>query len=86
MNQDPAVRDHAAHTLQMLFQHLGSGGTQPTPAGVNLGGMALQVEQFFNMPVELASIFLAMATDLTQLVLQSLEQAGIVLVEGLSPI
>jgi hypothetical protein len=86
MTQDPQVRDRAVGILEGLFHHVGSGGTQPVPGGVNLGGMAVQLEQFFNMPMELASIFLTMATDLTQMILTSLEQAGIVLVEGLTPL
>ena len=84
-DQDPAVAGRAASILHGLFNHLGSGGTQPVPPGVNLGVLGTQVEQFLNMPVELAEIFLGMAADLTKLILTSLEQAGLVLVEGLAP-
>lgn len=86
MNQDPLVRQTAAGVLSGLFRHLGSGGSQPVPAGLNLGAMGTQVEEFLEMPVELAEIFLSMSTQLTELVLTSLEQAGIVLVKGLLPI
>jgi hypothetical protein len=86
VNQNPLTRDRAAGVLSGLFHHLGSKGGAPAPEGVNLGGMATQLEQFVNMPVELAQVFLGMATDLTELVLTSLEQAGIVLVEGLTPV
>jgi hypothetical protein len=85
VTQDPQVRDRAADVLSGLFRHLGSGGTDPVPAGLNLGGMGKQVEQFIAMPIELANIVLNMSTQLTELILTSLEQAGVVLVEGLTP-
>jgi hypothetical protein len=84
MNQDPGVRQDAAGILTGLFRHLGSGGSQPAPAGiVGLGG---QLAEFMEMPIELANIFLNMSVQLTELVLKSLEEAGIVLVKGLSPV
>lgn len=82
MNQDPAVRDEAAGVLSGLFRHLGSGGTQPTAGGLDVGG---QFAQLLEMPVELANIFLNMSVQLTELVLRSLEEAGIVLARGLMP-
>lgn len=85
MTQDPATRDRAATLLHSLFNHIGSGGTQPVPAGVNLGAMGTQIQQLLEIPVELAQIFIGMAGDLTEVILTSLEQAGIVLAEGLIP-
>lgn len=85
MNQDPQTRSHAASILEGLFRHIGSGGSEPVPQGVNLGGMGQQVEQFVAMPLELAQLFTGMAVDLTNLILDSLEQAGIILAEGLIP-
>lgn len=86
MTQDPQVRDQAAGVLSGLFRHLGSGGSQPAPGGLNLGAMGTQFEQLVEMPVELANIFLNMSVQLTELILRSLEEAGIVLAKGLSPV
>jgi hypothetical protein len=86
MSQDPRVRDEAVGVLSGLFRHLGSGGTQPAPAGLNLGALGTQFEQLVEMPVELANVFLNMSVQLTELILRSLEEAGIVLARGLSPV
>lgn len=83
MTTDPGARNQAAGVLHGLFTHLGSGGGQPAPTP--LSGMALQVEQFVAMPIELANIFMNMSVQLTELVLTSLEEAGITLVQGLMP-
>lgn len=83
MTTDPGTRNQAASTLHGLFSHLGSGGNQPAPTP--LSGLALQAEQFFTMPIELANIFMNMSVQLTELVLTSLEEAGITLVTGLMP-
>lgn len=86
MTQDPQVRQEAHGILDGLFRHLGTGGGEPAPAGLDLGALGQQVEEFFSMPIELATIFLNMSTQLTELILKSLEEAGIVLVKGLSPV
>jgi hypothetical protein len=83
MNQDPGVRREAAAHLTALFQGIGNARQESDPTV--LGGLAGDLEEFMSMPLDLAMIFLNMATDLTELVLRSLEEAGIVLVKGLTP-
>ena len=83
MNQDPAVRREAAGHLNALFQGIGNARSEADPTV--LGGLAGDFEEFMSMPMDMALIFLNMATDLTELVLRSLEEAGIVLVKGLTP-
>jgi hypothetical protein len=85
MSQDPQVRSQAAGVLSGLFHHLGTGGSDPLPSGLNLGAMGQQVEELIEMPIELAQIFLNMSTQLTELILTALEQAGLVLAKGLLP-
>jgi hypothetical protein len=82
MAQDPAVRQEAASRLHGLFSVLGQGQSSTTGG---LGGLAGQLEEFAEMPMELARIFTDMALQLTELVLKSLEEGGIVLVKGLTP-
>jgi hypothetical protein len=89
MNQDPDVRQQAHSVLASLFSHLGSQGSGPGGSGGGLAGaggaLSGQLVEFMEMPVDLARIFLDMSVQLTDLVLTSLEEAGIVLVRGLSP-
>lgn len=81
---DPAVRQEAHGVLQGLFSHIGSQGQQG--GGPSLGGgLAGQLEEFMTMPLDMAQVFLNMSVQLTELVLKSLEEAGIVLVKGLTP-
>ena len=84
MNQDPAVRDEAAGILSGLFSHIGETRQAGQPPSA-LGGLGLQLEEFMTMPLDLAVVFLDMSVQLTELVLKSLEEAGIVLVKGLTP-
>lgn len=90
MTQDPQVRQEAHNALSGLFSRLGSQRRdRDDPGGgvADLGGaLAQQVEEFMTMPLDMAVIFLNMSVELTELVLTSLEDAGIVLVKGLSPI
>lgn len=83
MNQDPQVRQAAASHLTALFQGIGNARREDDPTV--LGGLAGDLEEFMSMPLDMAMIFLNMATDLTELILNSLEAAGIVLVRGLTP-
>lgn len=83
MRQDPQVRQTAASHLHALFSGIGNARREDDPTV--LGGMAVDLEEFMSMPLDMAVIFLNMATDLTELVLNSLESAGIVLVKGLTP-
>ena len=83
MNQDPQVRQAAASRLTALFQGIGNARREDDPTV--LGGLAGDFEEFMSMPMDMAMIFLNMATQLTELVLTSLEDAGIVLVKGLTP-
>lgn len=84
MRQDPEVRQEAHGILSGLFRHVGeSRQTGEVPSA--LGGLGLQLEEFMSMPLDLAMIFMNMSVELTELVLRSLEEAGIVLVKGLTP-
>lgn len=85
MNQDPQVRQQAHGVLESLFAHIGGqqGGPHPALAG---GGLTGQLVEFMEMPVELSRIFLDMSVQLTDLVLTSLEEAGIVLARGIMPV
>lgn len=86
MNTDPQVHQEAHNVLSGLFSHLGSQGSGPgASSGLGGGALAGQLVEFMEMPVDLARIFLDMSVQLTDLVLTSLEEAGIVLVKGLSP-
>lgn len=78
---DPAVREEASSILNGVFTHIGSSGSQASP----LGGLVDQFTQLMEMPIELAQIFLNMSMQLTELVLKSLEEAGITLVKGITP-
>lgn len=86
MTQDPQVRQAAASHLTALFQGLGHARQEDDPSALgSLSGMAGDLEEFMSMPLDMAMVFIRMATDLTELVLTSLEEAGIVLVKGLTP-
>lgn len=80
---DPAVRQEAHGVLQGLFSHIGSQGQQG--GGGLTGGLAGQLTEFIEMPMELTKIFLDMSVQLTELVLKSLEEAGMTLVKGMTP-
>lgn len=81
--QDPQVRQAAASHLTALFQGLGNARQEQDPTV--LGGLAGDLEEFMSMPLDMAMVFLNMATQLTELVLNSLEEAGVILVKGLTP-
>jgi hypothetical protein len=81
MSTDPQVRQQAHGVLEGLFSRIGGQGAGDGAGGA-LGG---QLVEFMEMPVDLARIFVDMSVQLTDLVLTSLEEAGIVLVKGLSP-
>jgi hypothetical protein len=48
--------------------------------------MAGQLEEFMTMPLDLAMVFIDMSVQLTDAVLSALEEAGVVLVKGLTPL
>lgn len=88
MNQDPAVRSEAHRVLTDLFSGLGQHAQGQAPqasAGLDVEWMLGQFGELVTMPADLARIFIEMSVDLTELVLQSLAEAGIVLVKGLTP-
>jgi len=84
MRQDPQVRQEAGGILEGLFRHIGESRQSGQPPSA-LGGLGVQLEEFMSMPLDLAVVFMNMATDLTELVLQSLEEAGIILIRGMTP-
>jgi hypothetical protein len=88
MNQDLQVRQAAAGHLTALFQGLGHARQQQDPGALGglAGGLGQQVEEFLAMPLDMAMVFIDMSTQLAELVLTSLEDAGVILVRGLSPV
>lgn len=84
MATDPAVRESAANHLGSLFSNLGQARQQNDP-GLLGGGLAGQLEEFLQMPVEMAAIFMNMGMQMAELVLTSLEEAGYTLAKGLTP-
>lgn len=86
MATDPGTRQEAHGVLQSLFSHIGSQGQQGGGGFLGGGGIAGQLTEFIEMPMELTKIFLDMSVQLTELVLKSLEEAGMELVKGMSPV
>lgn len=84
MNQDPNTRAEAEGVLQSLFSSIGRAQSDPLSSDM-LGGLGAELTEFLQMPAELARIFIDMSFDLTEMVLESLAAAGIVLVKGLTP-
>jgi len=85
VSTDPGVRTEAANILTNVFTGIGQHAQGQGIDSLGLGGLSAQVEQFAAMPLELARIFTVMAVQLTELVLQALEEAGIVLAKGVLP-
>lgn len=85
MPSDPEARQIAMSSLTDLFQGLGH-HAQGGQAGGAVGGLIGQFEEFAAMPLDLATLFLNMSVQLTELVLKTLEEGGVILVKGLSPV
>jgi hypothetical protein len=89
MATDPAVRQEAHNKLTSLFEGLGRARQEKDSGGGgglgDLGGIADQVQEFLEMPLDIAMIFINMSTQLAEMILKSLEEAGIVLVKGMTP-
>lgn len=86
---DPEMRMEAKETLAGLFKGVGqrAQGQRPEPVGgLELEGLLGQVQEFVSMPMDLAVLFLDMSVDLAELVLETLEQAGYILVKGATPL
>lgn len=81
---DAAVRNEASSIIEGLFRNIGR-ANQDAGAANQLGGLGVQLAEFIAMPGDLAVLFMDMSVDLTKMILESLEQAGIILVRGLSP-
>lgn len=89
MNQDPQVRQEAHGVLAGLFNRIGgqSGPRDGGSGGVgDLGGALGQIEEFISLPTDLARLFLEYAVELTDATLTALEEAGFILVKGLTPL
>jgi hypothetical protein len=84
MATDPGVRTEAEGILGNLFHSIGQHAQGQSP-GV-AGGLLGQFQEFVEMPMELAQVFLDMGVQLTELVLRSLEEGGIILTKGLTPL
>lgn len=87
---DPDARQTAHNALFDMFSGLGhhaAGQDQAAPAsGLNAEWLLSQFQEFIEMPVELATLFINMATQLTELTLSTLEEAGLELMKGLTPL
>ena len=84
MPSDPEARTAAAGRLNDLWSALHNQAQgQSTTEGV--GGLVGQFEEFASMPLDLAMLFLNMGLQLTELVLQTIEEGGVILVKGLTP-
>jgi hypothetical protein len=89
MATDPAVRQEAESVLGSVFRGLGNrarGEEVGQVGNVDIGGLIGQVEEFVSMPMDLATLFLDMSVDLTKMILNALEEAGFILVKGMTPL
>ena len=84
MRQDDQVQEQARSVLSGLFRNIGEANQDGGSASA-LGGLGGELAEFILMPAELAEIFVSMSTDLAEMVLTSLAEAGLVLVRGLTP-
>lgn len=85
MTQDPQVRREAHSVLSGLFRSIGQRSSGQAPADDQFAGLLGEIEEFVAMPADLARIFLTMAVELTDATLTALEEAGFVLLKGLTP-
>lgn len=86
---DVPIRQEAAGKLTDLFRGLGEQRQQAQGQTIDPGqltGLAQQVAEFMTMPLDVAQIFIGMSTELANLVLDSLEEAGFVIVKGVTPL
>lgn len=83
---DQAVRQDAHGHLAALFQGLGHARQEQDPSVLGNLGLVGQIEEFVSMPMDLAMIFINMSTQLAEMVLASLEDAGFTLVKGMTPL
>jgi len=81
MPTDPNVREEARGRLSDLFSSIGRQAEGDAP-----DGMLADLGEFLSMPTDLALLFLEMSTELAELVLRTLEQAGYTLVKGMTPL
>jgi hypothetical protein len=84
VRQDEQVQEQARSVLSGLFRNIGEANSDGGSASA-LGGLGGELAEFITMPADLARIFMDMSMDLTEMVLTSLAEAGIVLVRGLTP-
>lgn len=88
MDTDPQARQSAVDAVSAMWQNIGH-STQNQDSGLlgGLGGgLGQQLTEFVNMPMEMAQIFINMAVQIAELTITSIEEAGVVLVKGLSPV
>lgn len=83
---DPQIRSEASSHLTSFFQQLGQARQQNDPNLVSgLGGATEQLREFMSMPLDLTMLFANMSVELVEMILTSLEQAGFILVRGMTP-
>ncbi len=87
MSQDPQVLSEAHGVLSAMFSHIGrQSGPRPADASAPLGGALGQLQEFVSMPADLARIFLEYAVEMADATLTTLEEAGFILVKGMTPL
>lgn len=86
MPSDPEARTIAASKLTDLFQGLGRHAQGDAAPADPIGGLIGQFEEFASMPLDLATLFLNMSVQLSELVLKTLEEGGVILMRGLTPV
>ena len=60
-------------------------GRKEAPQSTVAGGLTKEIEEFLAMPLDLTMVFLDMSVSLTEMILQTLEEAGVILVKGMTP-
>lgn len=89
MATDPAIKQEATDILGSVFRGIGNrarGEEVGQVGSVDIGGLVGQVQEFVSMPIDLATLFLDMSVDLAKMVLEALEEAGFILVKGMTPL
>lgn len=74
--------------LADLFGRLGRRDQegQAGEGGLDLGGIGEQFTEFLSMPLDLTTLLIERSTDMAELVLATLAEAGYVVVKGTTPL
>lgn len=82
-----ADRQEALGLLSSRFREVGQRRVADDQEGLGsmLEGLSGEFTEFLNMPLDLARIFINMGLEMAELAISTLEEAGFVLVKGLTP-